>query len=305
MNVFKKILLFFKKYSHFGEKPENFLMEDISEDFFFNPDQRGSGLFLGKYTLAEIDLALKSFRIYTYLKKYGFYPVQIHLDSRDPFRQRLILYYKELRPSNILAELVVQKKILDFAVDFSNHFSLPFLSIEWLLLQNPSGQFTWEKPRLPGQNYPGLGIGKKILTALSLVCRDLQCAGLLNFPDYFHNAAMYARRFHFLSPVTEGLVKKLSKQLVQKFGLSTIAWAIERSCIYCNHKIFKWNAEPQIIAVDHRIKEYFFSDDYHTQVDEALSRFHFEFDENRFRQSLRQNPIPGFSEFWDANDFQK
>jgi hypothetical protein len=40
------------------------------------------------------------------------------------------------------------------------------LAVRWLALQDPRGRFTPERPRLPGQRYPGLGLGKRLYERL-------------------------------------------------------------------------------------------------------------------------------------------
>ncbi|HET6899023.1 MAG TPA: hypothetical protein VFK70_11770, partial [Vicinamibacteria bacterium] len=39
---------------------------------------------------------------------------------------------------------------------------LSVLAVEWLSLQDPRAVFTRERPRLPGQAHPGLGLGRQL-----------------------------------------------------------------------------------------------------------------------------------------------
>jgi hypothetical protein len=90
---------------------------------------------------------------------------------------------------------------------------LSFLGVQWLALQHPGGAFTAERPRLPGQRYPGLGIGKLLFQVLTSWAAAWGKDGLLNFPEYFHNARFYAPPFCFLSPGEQGRFEALCRDL--------------------------------------------------------------------------------------------
>ena len=73
--------------------------------------------------------------------------------------------------------------------------------IEWMLLQNPCQEFSPERPRLPGQDYPGLGLGREIMEVLRVLGWRLRVAAFdVNPHCYVHNAVLYARQFSFVEP---------------------------------------------------------------------------------------------------------
>ena len=53
------------------------------------------------------------------------------------------------------------------------------LSIEWLLLQDPTKTFSKSKPQLPGQEHPGLGMLRELLEMLYQACLRLELDGLI------------------------------------------------------------------------------------------------------------------------------
>ncbi len=291
---------FWEKIKNFFSHPGHFDVKTLdldTDDLFAEPDQRGSSLFMGKYTEDEIQNALKHFGIYSYLKRNGFYPVKLWTDFSNPYKHRIVLYKDQLKNQNILIELVLQKKLIPLDIPQIISDTLPFLSIEWLLLQNPDRPFSPSRPRLPGQTYPGLGIGKKVLTLIMLLAMDLRTSGLLNIPEHFHNAAMYSRRFFFLSSEQEAIVRKLNATLVKKYGLATISWAIDRNCILMNGKPFQWSGTPQIIPGDPTLKNYFHSRQYKEKLNKLCKTLNFDFDTQKFAERMEKEPIPGFNEF--------
>jgi hypothetical protein len=90
---------------------------------------------------------------------------------------------------------------------------LSFLSIHWLSLQDPSRAFTPERPQLPGQRYPGLGLGRPIVQRILAWAGQWGKDGVLNLPEYYHNAVFYSPVFRFLSPQRQGRFEALRRDL--------------------------------------------------------------------------------------------
>ncbi|GAB4182134.1 MAG: hypothetical protein Kow00108_19010 [Calditrichia bacterium] len=257
---------------------------------------RGSTLFLGTYTMGDIDYALKKYGIYSHLKQMGFYPVKIHTQFSEVYKQRIVLYIDDLIPDNILAELVIQKKQikLNFG-DYPKKAEEPFLFlvIEWLLLQNPKGVFTTEKLQLPGQEKPGLGIGKSVLHLLSTISKQIFTAGLINYPEHLHNGVMYSKKFKFISPEKSGIVKKLMATIGSELGLGLTSWAVELGCINMNGQLFNWEEAPQVIPRNAFLNAYFSSDYYRELEDRAYADNSFSLDKNLFKTKLAKLNIGG------------
>ncbi len=90
---------------------------------------------------------------------------------------------------------------------------MSFLSIHWLSLQDPNGRFREDRPQLPGQRYPGLGLAKPVILRLLKWARQWGKDGLLNLPEYYHNAVFYAPIFKFLAAERQGRFEALRRDL--------------------------------------------------------------------------------------------
>lgn len=97
---------------------------------------------------------------------------------------------------------------------------LSFLSIHWLSLQDPARVFTADRPQLPGQRHPGLGLARPVVAMVLGWAREWGKDGVLNLPEYYHNAVFYQPLFKFLSPVRQGRFLALQRDLA---GLSVAA----------------------------------------------------------------------------------
>lgn len=107
---------------------------------------------------------------------------------------------------------------------------MELLVVEWLSMQHPRGRFSASRPRLPGQEHPGLGLGRRVADLLELAARRLGVEGVLNRPRYYHNAELYAARFHYLDPVHEGWLVAARRDLAD-VGLATRSWLFERRAL--------------------------------------------------------------------------
>ena len=86
--------------------------------------------------------------------------------------------------------------------------SLNLLNIKWLSLQNHITSFSPQKPRLPGQKYPGSRIGRSVLIIIRRICILNHRDGILNVPEHFHNAFLY-QGFVFIDPEVQGSLEKM------------------------------------------------------------------------------------------------
>ena len=240
---------------------------DLELDNFISrePESRGTKFFLGFYSKSGVELALEKYDVFSDLKKRGFQDPKLEINTTDPFQQRLCIYNKTKGRSDLLVEVVLKRKYFTTHTVFPskiNGRSYEFLCVEWLSMQDPRAKFTRERPRLPGQEYPGLKAGRFAFELLSLACKRLRLAGILNIPEYFHNAQIYSKTFHFLNPEFEGKRRAIERDLLKNISLADISWAIDLHCVKENDKPFKWFISELIMPLDRDIQEYFSSAEY-------------------------------------------
>jgi hypothetical protein len=90
----------------------------------------------------------------------------------------------------------MQDPLLGFHQDVPHDHS-PHLSQYY----TKSGKY---KKQLPGQKYPGLGVGYEFHKMLITLAEEAGRDGLMDVPEHFHNAVMYHEGgFHFVSPQHE------------------------------------------------------------------------------------------------------
>lgn len=87
------------------------------------------------------------------------------------------------------------------------------LWLEWMLLQDPGAVFTPDRPRLPGQRHPGLGLLREISALLVVMCERLALEGIAFVPSHYHVAAQARSHFRFLDPEAQARFEALRAAL--------------------------------------------------------------------------------------------
>ena len=208
--------------------------------------------FLGYYSRQGIELALQRAGLDERLRQLGFHHPVLELDLDNPGGETLRLW-GDARRRDLLMELRVR-------VDRHTVPDMAMLRIEWLLLQNPLARFTRERPRLPGQRFPGLGLLADVAALTVLVCDRLHLDGILFVPSHYHTASQGRRILRFLEPEHEGLVRALEAALA---GLPLAAATqavehgrvVERRADVALDEAFRWPPMPMVLPVSGRLKE--------------------------------------------------
>lgn len=269
----------------------------ISENDLFNLNigKRGHNLFLGYYSLEGIKLALEKYNIIEELNEKGFKNLVFELDTNDPYVHRLSIFNENKSKKNMLIELVLKKYniIIDmpFDTDYNGkHFET--IAIEWMCLQNPYGNFTKERPRLPGQQNPGLGVASKAVELLMLMAWRLNLCGLVNTPDHYHNAYLYSRIFYYLNPDHQAILMALSRDL-STYPLDIVAWAIELGAVYdlIEEKPLKWVIGKQVVPLSNDLNDLFNSKEYKNVVKQKMNTYKFKLDVDEYNHVKNKRGI--------------
>lgn len=250
----------------------------------------GSTLWLGRFTVAEIQYALEQCGIFAALREKRLDNFIIKIEPFEEFDQALRIYCHAATPENLIAEARFREVRFIPQVKMPETFSEfgpKMLKIEWLLMQNPFATFSPERLPLPAQTHPGLGQARRVTHLLMDLCRKHHLAGIVNFPEFFHNAYLYRDYFHFYDPEREGNICALQRDLLP-LDLGHMSWAIEAGCVRCKQtgERFTWASAQQVLPVHAVVKDYFASAWYRQHVQYTLGTQSFFLDEKDFQKFL-------------------
>ena len=269
---------------------------DETDLFRVNLGKRSTSYFLGYYSEEGLKLALGKYGITKELEERGFKNLVFRVDTSDPYVHRLTIYDSSPDPKNMLVEVLLKKERKKLELPFEhkmNGYAFNVLAIEWMCMQNPRMPFSKERPRLPGQNHPGLGMASKAVIILMLIAWRLRLAGLVNTPDHYHNAYLYSQIFYYLNPDMQARLVALNRD-TKKYELVKVAWALEWGALI-DEKTGKpevWRAAPQVVPLDRKLKDFFNSSAYRKYVKEKSKEYKFRLDQEIFETMREKKETP-------------
>ena len=278
-----------------GEEPgapaplENELLFDLTGE---NPENR----LFARYGAGELRDRLGASGLLAGLSERGYPDPLLRLSCADPADQRICLYAGEESRERLLLEARLQ--LAPFHPrrpigPFTEASSFRMLVINWLVLSSPDGTFTVDRPRLPGQEKPGLGLLNPTIALLKAFSRELSVDGVLDVPDHFHTALFYSRAFRYLDPEAEGRFLAIARDL-SGIPLALVSDAIREGCLLdrTTGASISWPIAEQVLALRGPMRRFLRSPSYREARNRALAdhRFVVNWDLYRKNLSLRDRP---------------
>ncbi|KAA3659125.1 MAG: hypothetical protein DWQ10_09565 [Calditrichaeota bacterium] len=261
----------------------------LNEDDFVDQltTHTGSTLLLGMFSSTELKTVLERAGIFPALREQGLDDFIIQINPFEDFDQLLNIYSGKQDKKHLLAEVRLKEGKLTQPNDKIILPDFPpshILSIEWMMMQNPFKGFSKDKRALPGQDHPGLGQARKVLKLIIAYCRLKSIDGVVNYPEYFHNAYLYRHVFKFIDPEKEAEFYALLRDL-QHLSLADMSWAVDCGCIQDEKSgnIFEWFSDVQMFPLKKQLLRYFKSIEYNKRFNNALAKQKYVFDENKYK----------------------
>jgi nucleotide-binding universal stress UspA family protein len=255
--------------------------EAIGEDLFSGRrDSKSSDLFLKHYSNGGLIRIFEEYGLLALLREKGFTEPKIAINLDDPYRQRLRVYFGEIEDErHTLIEMILRDGILEAPhpkeTPHRGHY-FPVLMVEWLCMQNPTVPFSPERPPLPDQRYPGLGMSREILELISLIGMRIGKDGIAIHPRFFHAAVIYHRLFKCYNPVQEGQLTALIRD-TEEFNLNDVSWAITLDCLGGTSLQQKasWEIDYQVHPLTGLLQQHFHSENYRNLFWNSLANHHY------------------------------
>lgn len=219
---------------------------------------------LGACSCQELELQLERAGLLERLRQMGFPQPAAELDIGHPGGETVRLFGAPDR-RELLGELRLR-------IDRRSAPGLALLRIEWLLLQNPREPFLPARPRLPGQEHPGLGILRDVIALLLVACERLQLDGVLWVPAHYHTAGQGRRTSRFLDPADEGTFRALERA-VAGMPLPDAAFAVEQGRVVdaATGAPFVWHPMPVVVPASQSLRKQLDGQDYEQKAAAAES----------------------------------
>ncbi|KAJ3316179.1 hypothetical protein HDU76_002021 [Blyttiomyces sp. JEL0837] len=153
-------------------------------------------------------------------------------------------------------------------------------TLEWVAMQNPLTKWSEceDRPRCPGQHYPGLRVARHLLDELVHMASKNNRDALVSVPEYFHNAIFYAAGgWRFIDPSFEGYFAALVGDLradIEKHGIAAVSWCLRNGHVKDGEGVVEvWSPLEQFFPVSGRMKGVFESLEYERLFMRSFERF--------------------------------
>lgn len=229
--------------------------------------------FLDFYGVEGLRHAFDRYGIFGALARRGFEDVRVRTEADDD--RHLLFAEIELEGrTERLVELVVRRGMLVPHLDPGLPALAPryrVLAVDWLLLRNPCASFSAARPRLPGQEHPGLGIGWRVMAMLTRAVWRLGLDALVTVPEHLHSAEHYAREMPCLDPAHRGHLEALLDLLRREHRLSTAqaSWALEWGLVRsrADDSVVRWTGELMVAPEEPSLLAFLDSAEYRAELE--------------------------------------
>ena len=134
---------------------------------------------------------------------------------------------------HLLIELVLERRRIQGA---------DMLYVHWMSLRHPRAQFSPVRPRLPGQEVPGLGLARELGELLAAMARRLDLGGVVFRPAHFHTAFAARRHFAFVDAGRQGRFEALVRDLAP-LPLLAATEAVSEGRVLLGGAPYAWEAD--------------------------------------------------------------
>ncbi|HEX9669490.1 MAG TPA: histone deacetylase [Thermoanaerobaculia bacterium] len=249
-----------------GSRPEG-------EEWALRPDDLDAALgglgppprrLLGAFSREALELLLERAGLLERLRARGFTRPTLDLEVGGPAGDTLRLWGDERR-----RELLLELRL---ARDRRTLPGFDLLRLEWLLLQDPRSPFTPQRPPLPGQRHPGLGLLQDVAALLILAGERLQLDGLVFVASHYHLASQGKRWLRFVDPAEEGRFRALQEALRGvPLAEATHAVASGRVVDAADGAPFVWRPAPMVLPLSAALRERVGGEEYEARAAAAAA----------------------------------
>ena len=222
--------------------------------------------FLGYFSRHGVELLLERAGVLPQLRARGFRTLRVDLGSREAPGHTLRVFSEDA-PEELLVELRADR----------NRSAVPgmeVISVEWLLLQNPREPFSPRRPRLPGQQHPGLGLLRDFMGWLVVVCEAHQLDGVFFVAAHYHVAMQSRRLVRPLQPEDEARLVAMARAL-EGVPLPEATSLVEAGRLVdaATGQPAEWKPVPTVLPVSERLQALVSGPEYEEAVAAAAPRF--------------------------------
>jgi acetoin utilization deacetylase AcuC-like enzyme len=252
------------------DEPDDDLPFSLTEEDLVGlvPGAAPAPRFQGYFSRHAVELLLERSGLLAPLRAKGFRSLRVELDTSDGATQTLRVVGGD-GPREVLIEARAtrSRRVVP---------GMEMIALEWLLLQNPRASFSPERPQLPGQKHPGLGLLRDIIGWLIVVCERHGLDGIFFTTAHYHLAVQSRSLVTPLHPADEARIRTFSRVLADlSLAEATRAVAEGRVIDESTGEPAEWSPIPSVVSVSHRLKARVTGPAYGEEVEREAKRLRY------------------------------
>jgi acetoin utilization deacetylase AcuC-like enzyme len=210
-------------------------LDDVEESLGLRPTRQR--LLLGFYTAQGMEVALHRYGVFKHLARLGYRDLHVSFD-REGAGERVRLHgtADDLPGVQLLIELILEKR---------RCLGVPVLYVHWFSLRHPRAHFSDLRPRLPGQEVPGLGLAQEAGTMMARMAIRLGLGGVVFRPSNFHVAYTSRKGFAFVQPDRQGRFEALIRDLAST-PLAEATRLVAEGKVQLDGAPYQWEADEMV-----------------------------------------------------------
>lgn len=186
---------------------------------------------LGTYTAAGVELALERYGLLLPVRQLGYSALRVVVE-RVELGDRFQLFGTARGGEHLLVETVLSQATIE---------DKPMLFVHWMTMRHPMSTFSPQRPALPGQDAPGLGLFRESLELHDRMAERLGLAGVAMRPAYVHVAAAVRNWMVCVDPAEQHRLDQLFREH-RELGLAELSRRVHAGEIRLEGKPFTWSA---------------------------------------------------------------
>ncbi len=190
---------------------------------------------LGFYSASGVELALSQYKLLDHVRRLGYSDLSVHLHN-DPAGDVFRLHGRADGVEHTLVEACLSRDEVDGET---------VLYVNWLTLRHPRAAFSAQRPALPGQDVPGLGLARETTVLLGRMAERLHLVGVAFRPASYHVAYSARHQCSFADPARQGRFRALRAALAN-LPLIDATRVVDQGKVLLNGEVYTW--EPDLMV---------------------------------------------------------